>query len=482
MLFKNIYIQLLISLLAVLGSACKRNEVWTSPSAVLEFSTDTLSFDTVFTGMGTSTQWFKIYNPYDKTLKISNIRLAGGSASNFRVNVDGMSGLSFSDIELRPKDSLYVFVNVYINPAVGDAIRTDKLIFELNGNNQEVTLQAYGWNAIYIGRIGTTTVYQNGTVDWNDTRPYIIFGQHAFINSTLRIAPNTKIYMYGGPTTQPAARALIYIGENATIEAGIGGNFNQPVEIRTHRLEDDFQHFPFHHDGIFLSARSLNNKIHNCIIRNGSDAIQVDSLSVNTNPKLELENVFIYDTERSMILGRQASIKAKNCVFANSNSYGLIMIRGGESEFKHCTFGNYGASELVRASKPVVSLRDFEVVTDAAGAQTARTANGSHLFQNCIIYGERANEIETARAFGSSATFGYVFDHCLVKADTFNTGLQNCIKNRRPLFRDVEEYNYATDSSDSPAVNAGTQSSISTDILGRPRDSQPDLGAYEYRR
>src|SRR5210317_1997137 len=55
----------------------------------LKFSTDTILFDTVFTGIGSTTRRLKVYNPNDRALKISKIELGLGASSSYRIIVDG---------------------------------------------------------------------------------------------------------------------------------------------------------------------------------------------------------------------------------------------------------------------------------------------------------------------------------------------------------------------------------------------------------
>lgn len=465
---------------ALLLASCQKDKIWTSREALLRFEMDTLSFDTVFTNMGSATKWFKVYNPYDKSIEISRIRLAGGSGSDFNLNIDGVNGYVSENIVLRPNDSLYIFATVRIDPTNGDAIRSDSILFELNGNTQAVQLQAYGWNAIYLGRIGDTTIYQNTNVTWSGNVPIVLFGWHVFENTTLNIAPNTHIYMYGGPTSRPAARAMLYIGDNSTIKVGVNGSFANPVIIRTHRLEEDFAEYTAHHDGIYLSRYSINNQIHNCIIRNAFDAVRVDSLAENGAVKLDMQNVFIYNVERSGILGRQGSLTARNCIIANSNKYDVVLIKGGQYDFTHCTFVNYATSSFTSRSEPVLSLRDYEMLTDAQGNQYAITADGAINFVNCIIYGNRGEELEAGQALGSTSQFNFTFDHCLIRRDTFSRGFQNCILNQDPKFKDIHGYNYSLDSTTSPAYNAGRATGVTVDILNQFRDANPDIGAYEW--
>src|SRR3989304_4986440 len=88
--------------------SCKKDAIITDPSAKLEFSTDTVIFDTVFTTIGSTTHFLKVYNRNNKKIIISSIQLAGGNNSRFRMNVDGIPATYVTDIEIPKKDSLYI--------------------------------------------------------------------------------------------------------------------------------------------------------------------------------------------------------------------------------------------------------------------------------------------------------------------------------------------------------------------------------------
>ena len=100
----------LISLVFILS--CSDDEPITQPEAKLEFSTDTLTFDTVFTAIGSATRLFKVYNRHQQPIVISQIRLDGGSLSNFRLNIDGNPTLETTNLEVPAEDSIYIFAEV----------------------------------------------------------------------------------------------------------------------------------------------------------------------------------------------------------------------------------------------------------------------------------------------------------------------------------------------------------------------------------
>ena len=128
----------LISLFGCLGllSACDDLDNYsTNSSHTLEFSYDTLHLDTILTGIGTSTHILKVYNRHKEPLLISSIQLADAANSGFRINVDGIKGTSFTDVEIRQKDSLFVFVEATLFPQNSDEpiFKRDSIVFTTNG-------------------------------------------------------------------------------------------------------------------------------------------------------------------------------------------------------------------------------------------------------------------------------------------------------------------------------------------------------------
>jgi hypothetical protein len=208
---------LLPFLLVVLAAGCRKDQLFTdNPSAQLVFTEDTVYFDTVFTTVGTVTKRFTARNPASEGVRV-NIDLEGGSPSPYRINVDGSSGLSFSDVEIAGGDSIYIFVEATLGPGGSNTpfILEDHIRFNTNGNQQLVTLQAWGQNAhfyrpdqvvqgfppfTYIaGGYDSNGVQICETVHWTNDLPYVISG-YAVVDSccTLIIDPGVKVYFHGG--------------------------------------------------------------------------------------------------------------------------------------------------------------------------------------------------------------------------------------------------------------------------------------------
>ncbi len=81
--------------LIIQSASCKKDKLLTSPTATLNFSSDTILFDTVFTTAGSATKQLRVINPYRQKIRISKIYLEGGNVSPYILNVDGVSGKFF---------------------------------------------------------------------------------------------------------------------------------------------------------------------------------------------------------------------------------------------------------------------------------------------------------------------------------------------------------------------------------------------------
>ena len=86
-------------------SVCQPDDAFTDSNSGLKFSSDTVSFDTIFTTVASATQIFKVYNPYHQQVLITNISLAGGEQSSYRLNIDGEDTWTVSNKKLASKEN-----------------------------------------------------------------------------------------------------------------------------------------------------------------------------------------------------------------------------------------------------------------------------------------------------------------------------------------------------------------------------------------
>lgn len=184
-------------------TACSDDDSFTmSRSALLTFSRDTVSLDTVFSEEPSSTYTFWVYNKNDEGLRLRQVRLQRGNQSGYRVNVDGVYldnslGSTVNDIEIRKGDSIRVFVeltSVKTNSDRPEEVKDD-IVFTLeSGVEQKVTLCAYSWDAITYDSI----IVSNDTVI-NSLKPIVVKkGIKVEEGATLIINAPSKLYFHSG--------------------------------------------------------------------------------------------------------------------------------------------------------------------------------------------------------------------------------------------------------------------------------------------
>ncbi len=471
----------LVTILCI--NACRKDDILTDSSAKPEFSTDTVLFDTVFTSLGSTTQQLLVYNRNSRPIRISSIRLAGGSSSTYRLNVDGIPGKVFSNIEIPEKDSLFIFVEVTVNPnsALTPFILQDSILFETNGNLQDVNLVAFGQNARFIvaDRILTAgssfisyallDTNLNATITWDNTLPYVVWGGYAVVDSsqTLIIQPGTKVYF--------ANNSGLWVYRYGTLK--VQGTEADRVKFQGVRLESYYQDVPGQWDRIWINEGSLDNEINYAVIKNGFIGIQTEAL-IDTAPprKLKLTNTIIQNMSGFGIFTRYFNIEAKNTVISRSGQFAVALTQGGGYEFKHCTIANYWNDG--QRSTPSVYMNDYAIDSDETLYEFPLYKAD---FLNTIIWGTNDEELEIDYEFNSNI---HQFRNVLLKteSDVTSSHFSNIILNQDPLFKNYSEDDYQLLPA-SPAKDAGDTQwldpEIFLDMKGVDRQTSPDLGAYE---
>ncbi|NOY36817.1 MAG: hypothetical protein GXO83_04515 [Chlorobi bacterium] len=434
---------------------------------MLKFSVDTLFFDTIFTTLGSTTQSFTVHNPYSSPLKISSIDLAGGNQSFFRLNIDGEPGTHFSDLDLLAGDSLYIFVEVTIDPQNNNnpVYIHDSVTFEINGNRQDIDLVAWGQDVHLLdGEIIATQT-------WNDDKPYLIV--HSMLVDTLQtltILPGTRVYLHNNST--------VYV--SGTLE--VLGTYDAPVQFSGDRLEQMYEDIPGQWGGIYLLNGSKNNRIEHAVIKNGIYGIHLGNLYSNDPPPdLVISNTVIMHMNFAGISTIGATIRGGNLLIADCGFYNLVLTTGGDYTFYHCTLANYWAWS--NRTTPALLLTNYYNIDDTAliVGDLVRAD-----FGNVIIYGNKDQEME--RSSDPSAEYNYTFDHCLLKVkdgyDLSDTSrFREVFANYDPGFINPQDYDFHPDSLafiiDRGSPVFGNAWPLDLDGNSRTGDAAPDLGAFE---
>ena len=314
--------------LGALFFSCSEEEQFTSStSARLSFESDTVRFDTVFTTIGSSTKRFKVFNRNKDGIRISPIRLASGGASGFRINVDGHSGASLTDIEILKEDSLFIFADIIGNPKNEDSpiLVRDSLIFHLeSGKEQQIILEAIGQDVVILK---AKTIDSNTAFSAN--RPYLIY-------DSLIVAPNVTLTIPEGTTLCFHNRA--YLGVYGKIVCN--GSLEKPITFRGDRTDKIFTYLPYDRmdaqwGGITLYSSSGDNYFNYVDIHGGNWGIDcTTSLFVGT--KFNIENSVIHNVKGFGLREYYIAGSVVNSQITNAGNDCVSLI-GGYVDFVHCT-------------------------------------------------------------------------------------------------------------------------------------------------
>lgn len=449
--------------LLIIFSSCKKDSFITSPDARVTITTDTLKYDTVFVTAGSTYRTFKIINDNDQKLLLSSVKLMGGAASVYKINVDGVSGTAFNNIELNANDSIIVFAQVNINPTATNLpfILRDSIEVSYNGKKKLVQLEAWGQNAHFFRN---KIIAANET--WNNDLPYVILG-------SLLINPNQTLTINKGCRIFVHADAPIIV--DGTLQVNGLKDTVDRVYFRGDRLDDPYKDYPASWPGIFFRTTSKDNLFNYVTIKNAYQAIGLQDPSTNANPKLVLNESVIDNAYDAGIIALNSSIRAKNCLISNCGK-NLVLAKGGDYQFTHCTVVTY-ASSFINHKDPVLTVSNFA---------NNVSANLNATFRNCIFWGENGivtDEVEVIK--NGATTFNVNFDYVLWKVQTapLNITSNQVINNQTPLFDSINTsknyYSFRLQTG-SPAINKGVNAGITNDIEGKPRPvGLPDLGCFE---
>jgi hypothetical protein len=471
------YIFLLLIIAAF--SSCRKDFSASVASANLKFSADTVFLDTIFSNIGSSTRTLKVYNQEDKWVKIPEIKLGNGDNSYYRINIDGKSGNIQQDIEIAPKDSIFIFIETTIDydNVSGNPLYVDSIVFVSNTFQQNVKLVTLVEDAHLLHPSKGESVFLIKEDLWTADKPYVIYGA-AVIDSakTLDILPGTRVHFH--------SQSSLVVYKDATLR--VHGKLGDEVVFEGDRLEPSYADVPGQWSSIWFYPTSKENIIDYAIIKNGTVGIVADTIGNSTQPTLTIKNTQIYNHSSVGIMARGSYVEGENVVVNNCGEASLVLQIGGKYKFKHCTFVNYWDNNPRQT--PSVLVNNWYKTAD--GIIVSRDLEEA-FFGNCIIYGN--NEDELVLSISDEANFNYKFENNLIKYTNRkgeleyeiedNPFFENTLINEEPLFWD-EYNNDLRIIPDSPVVGKGAidiANEVPEDILGEKRNinSAVDLGAYQ---
>lgn len=472
MKFKLQYMRtLLLSIPVILGltlTACINDSFTTSPNDLLTFSTDTVSFDTVFTGQGTPTARLLVFNHAKKSINISQIRFKDAD-TRFQVNVDGQSGKVFHDVEIRGRDSIYVFIECYIPESQVNTptLTEDKLLFTTNGVEQSVQVEAYGQN---ITRLKAKTLTED--TRFTSERPIVVYDSLVVgKDATLTIDPGVMLLFHD------KAKLIV----RGTVKAN--GEPGKMIQMRGDRLDNVLPGIGYdllagQWEGVTIKPESFDNELTGVNMQCTTEGLRVDSCGILDRSKLTLVNSWLHNSQGRTFSSKYSKVDSYGCVFSEA-AEAVVALTGGEHHFAQCTLANNYLFATI--SEPLLTLSHV-VPKDAEASPENPNPLMQGTFDNCIIYG-LASSINIGNLTNSQVFFRYTS----FKGDgSDDDNFLNCLWNTDPDFlteRSDYYFNYHVRPG-SPVIAAGDPALVTPECLvdmdgvSRLTDGSPTLGAY----
>ena len=457
---------IMAAIFGLAAGSCISDDFTDSPSATLSFSNDTVSFGTIFTDLHTPTARLLVYNRNSKAVNISSIRFRN-PATPFRLNVDGMSGNHFNNVEIRANDSIYVFMECFVNEdeAVDPQKISDQLEFITNGVVQNVEVEAWAWN---VTRLTKFDVEEDMAL--TSTRPYIVF-------DTLTVKPGVTLNIEPGAWLLFHDKAALKV-EGTLIAIGDSENF---IRMSGDRLDDILPDVPYDQlagqwGGIEIAPESFGNRLEFVNMRSTVSGLQVDSCGDLSKTKLTLVNSWLHNSQGSVLTSEYAAVDAYGCCFSEAAG-SVVRLTGGEHNFVQCTIANaYLFSALYRPNLYLDHLLQADLEDNDNPLMKAN-------FDNCIIWGQIGDPLYPGDLTDSEVYMRNV----LFKAEgSDDANFIDCLWNVDPMYF-TERSDYYFDyrlQPDSPALGAGNPAYLNTeclydmDGLYRLATGNPALGAY----
>lgn len=475
-----VYLTCLFLCSGLLLSCQQDGKITDSPSARLEFSTDTVKFDTVFTTIGSVTKQFRVYNRNKEAVRTS-VSLA--DKGFYRLNIDGVATNNYANLEIRGNDSAFIFVEVTIDPQDDNSpvVVLDSIQFNTNGNVQDVKLMAFGQDVHFYN---DSLI---GDAHWVADKPYLIYNS-VMVDTlcTLDIDAGVQIYFHNNSS-------LIVEGR-----LHVNGTKDEPVVFQGDRLEKYYadksgqwgatykiEGNTYYFGNIHFLTGSSGNTINYAIIKNGTKGIQIDN-HVDDETTLALSNTVISNMSISGIYAQTANLDVCNTLIYNCDYYAAALSLGGKYNFVHTTLVNYAARHLM----PSLVINNY--YTENKANETEKEVHHLYDFEahfaNSIIHGSLASEISIDERLGEKTHFAFQFENCMLKVDPrFAMDDTTLFKNivsaptDLPRFVNPAEGDFRLDTL-SAAKDRGNPAYLidyPLDLDGVERDSLPDLGAYE---
>ena len=470
----------------------------------VSFSTDTLTFDTVFSTLGSVTLSFTVRNTQSKAVNISDIKLMQQAGTQFRIlvppNPASTPLVEYKNITIPAHDSIYVFVEVTINPnnANNPFVVLDQIQFVTNGVTQHIVLEAMGQNAHYWFSYHVKA--SAGSFTFPTDRPNIIVNKNGGLpifavdtGATCIIPPGCKIFM--GPGAVMTVDGTLMTSPTPSwsdsvifqyIRTDYGGLPGEWLGITYSRIATvNLSHVIIDQSTFGLSDEYVLNILAQAQITTSN---LTTSYSNSQLPNVTLNNVIIRNSSTTALTALCTNLKATNCLFFSCGGALVQIGYGGTCTMTNCTLANTYSQYISSQNQALSIIDDLQYINGVLVSPLATTVN----INNSIVGGNTSqnhgNDIYFFLNLQSSDHIAFNNSFLTTVADSitsYHAVNNNCIDTlgdpyysfNPPIFTAPFSNNYMPDSACMVISGGNAALQPATDLYDYSRTATNTIGA-----
>ena len=424
------------------------------------FSKDTLSFDTLLSGLRSPSKSIRLHNPNRGAVELQRIWMEKGEASPFVFWVNGQYGRSFGQIRILGRDSIFLLIEAQFEGGERSEVtkETDNLRVSSTAGEHLLRLELWRQDAIFSEQLSITS-----DTHWSGTARHIGKELHVAKGATLSLGPGMRLFFAPGARLHAQGRLLA------------NGSSALPIIFTSVRQDGDYKNTPGQWTGLVFDKNNEESVLTHVRISNADLGLRLGSPKHADGLPFRLGYSVLRDMSQGALLAYGGRTFVYNTLIYNAKAYLVSHHGGGDHRYLHCTLSNYPSNFVGKGASMQIS--DFLSALSRDEQPQLRLR-----MQNNIIWGELDEELQMSIRGQPQLEL----THNLVRSATGqylgegNNLWQNSYD--YPAFLDPEEKNYKLQEH-SPARNKGEplpDTEQQQDLAERIRDTQPDIGAYEW--
>ncbi len=491
-----IYLQILILILGIIFISCRAEDSdFPIPSAHQGFdfslSRDSIIMDTIPSEYLSATYNIRLYNPSKRAITLKSIKLLD-TEKGFSINVDGSFGQSFEEVELRERDSIYIFAKAFLPIGQEDEPTKVEDILEIvdnKGRVLNVPIIAIRQNVEHIKSLVIEQDLTRAT-----QRPWLV---------------RDSIIVEQGAKLKMKSPAQIWFQDNAYMrvkgELEIEGRAEQAVRFCSTRWDKFLPLVPYSHltgqwGGVFFDEGAKAKLAYLHLVNASFGLHFAPNKGADEQHPITIKHCRVHNIKGAGINADLGYFKVSDSEISNTLGSCLVL-SGGRYDIERSSIINYYPWPDIRTDEALIYQDQSQ---DKALINQANPASFLHI-KHSIIDGEmpvytrqreqRGGEVKLSILRDKATEAPIRFSHCYLRSIQFPNNqyyqFQNILYRARKT-KTEELYQYLGEDKDkkkdyrfdfrpkatAPFIGLGLDGSSFSDLDGKVREPKMTYGAY----